>query len=94
VKTQQCCAASTGGGHRARLRRGEIAGWVLPSALLALMPKCPACLAAYVALASGVGISMPTAASLKAVLVILSIASLGLTTVRRMRRYIAARADL
>ncbi len=73
-----------------RLRRGgEIAGWIVPSAALALLPKCPVCVAAYVALATGIGISLPTATYVRATLLALCVASLIFVSAKRLRSVFA-----
>jgi hypothetical protein len=38
-----------------------VASWIVPSVVLAAMPKCPLCLAAYVALFTGCSISLAAA---------------------------------
>jgi hypothetical protein len=72
----------------------ELAGWIVPSATLALLPKCPACVAAYVALATGVGISLPTATYLRAALFALCVASLAFITAKGLRNMFARRVSL
>ena len=95
MNARHCCQIKTRAGDNARrpasrLRRGgEIAGWIVPTAILALLPKCPACVAAYVALATGIGISLPTATYLRAILVVLCVASLVFITAKRLRSLIA-----
>jgi hypothetical protein len=70
-------------------RGGEIAAWLFPSAVLVLLPKCPACVAAYVALFGGVGISMAAAANLRTSVLILCMAALAGLTLKRICRIIS-----
>lgn len=45
------------------------AAWAFPSVVLALVPKCPMCIAAYLAIGGGLGVSLTTVAHLRTALV-------------------------
>jgi hypothetical protein len=62
---------------------------LLPSTIVAILPKCPICLAAYVAIGTGVGISASTATYLRLLLVVLCLASLSYFASRLVRRFIS-----
>jgi hypothetical protein len=70
-------------------RMRAAAGWIAPSVGLALMPKCPICLAAYLAIGTGIGVSLTTASYLRTSFEVLCLASLGYFAVRRLSSLIA-----
>ena len=86
-----CCRAREPSGPRRAIGRGiALAEWAGPAAVLALLPKCPLCLAAYVAFATGIGMSVAAATYLRTGLVVLSVALLALAAARRAVRFWAA----
>jgi hypothetical protein len=82
-----CCDATDYRKTPAWVRRvREAFAWLLPSVILVVMPKCPACLAAYVSLVTGIGLSLATASYLRWVLLFLCSASLLVLMVFRLDR--------
>lgn len=63
--------AADGKSHPSGLAQRGLAamGFSLPTLVLALMPKCPACLAAYVALGTGISLSVAAASLLRTSLI-------------------------
>ena len=88
MSAHACCTVNAPGDHGATMRAkagesktalvraGRLGSWVAPSALLVLVPKCPMCLAAYLALA-GIGISERTAGGLRVAIVVMCCAVIG-----------------
>jgi hypothetical protein len=69
----------------------EAARWIAPGVGLALIPKCPMCVAAYVAAVTGAGISIPMAARLRTGLVLLCVAALTFLALRAAARFLKRR---
>jgi high-affinity Fe2+/Pb2+ permease len=65
--------------------------WIMPTALLMLVPKCPACVAGYVLLWTGVGLSITAAGFLRTTLIVLCVAALVYLALRRIVRWTFAR---
>jgi hypothetical protein len=51
-------------------------GWVLPTAILALIPKCPVCVAGYAVIGTSVGFSLSRFAQVRLAIIVLCAASL------------------
>jgi len=100
VNAHRCCTVAAGDSKREAIatpttftrRCRDIAGWIVPSAILALIPKCPACLAAYLAVGTGVGLSIPTATCVRMLLVITCVSSLSLFAAKTVARLYAGRS--
>lgn len=56
--------------------------WALPITTLALIPKCPACIAAYLLLFTGIGVSLPVAGAIRNALITLCVIAIAWFLVR------------
>ncbi len=82
--TGSCC--TSGGPKRPLARRISSAlASVLPGAALVLLPKCPLCLAAWLTVATGVGISAAAIAWARELAVVVWIVVLALAAARIIR---------
>ena len=82
----RCC---TGGGPArgvARRLYGTAAS-ILPGAALVLLPKCPLCLAAWLAAVAGVGISAAAAARARELIVVSWVVVVALVIARMIRNW-------
>jgi hypothetical protein len=80
-----CCHAASDRKAPTWARRvREVFAWAVPGVLLAIFPKCPACLAAYVALWTGLGLSIATATYLRWALLVMCVGSLAFLMVKRL----------
>ncbi|MBI1320450.1 MAG: hypothetical protein GC168_16115 [Candidatus Hydrogenedens sp.] len=93
VKPCACSGASATGGRAARWS-AETLRWLLPAGTLALMPKCPMCLAGYIALFTGLGVSVPLAGYLRWGAIVVCVAWLGLLLLWRARRLLGQQRSI
>ena len=70
-----------------------VTAWTTPGVILALLPKCPLCIAAYIAIGTGVGISVSTAAYLRVGLLTFSAVVMLVLIVRSIRYLVRARSN-
>ncbi|MGA7234854.1 MAG: hypothetical protein WBY44_04200 [Bryobacteraceae bacterium] len=82
--TEQCCMG--GPASRRPVRRlFSGAGSILPGAALALLPKCPLCLAAWLTAMTGIGFSAAGAAWVSGIAVLFGVAGVTLAVAPMIR---------
>lgn len=81
------CEVGVVNGRRASEIASSAAKWFLPGAILVLIPKCPLCIVAYVAMFSGIGLSVSTASGLRIAMITLSTAALVYLTAHSILRF-------
>src|SRR5712671_2615184 len=69
----------------------QVTRWSVPALVLALLPKCPACLAAYVALGTGIPLSMVAASFLRTLLITVCVTMLVGVLFSSIRAMLASR---
>jgi hypothetical protein len=79
-----CCNAAESEKEPPRTLLGERLAWILSTALLVAVPKCPACLAAHVAVWTGLGLSFSTATYLRWTMLAICVAVLAVLITKRI----------
>jgi hypothetical protein len=87
VMNGPCCRGS------ARRRAGFTAS-ILPGAMLMLLPKCPLCLAAWLGLVTGVGVSAVAATYVRGAMAMLCVAGLAFVSCLALRNFVLSKGSL
>jgi hypothetical protein len=83
--TGRCCTGE--GSSRCLVRRlSGPAASILPGAALVLLPKCPLCLAAWLTVVTGIGVSAATAERMHWLIVVFWVGAMAFAAVRIIRR--------
>lgn len=61
--------------------------WILPGVILLVMPKCPVCIAGYIAFATGIGVSLTLVEGIRAVAMTLCATVLAFTAIKTICRF-------
>lgn len=83
-----CCRKGTGVTGVSRI--AGMAGYAVPGTVLVLLPKCPLCIAAWLAAGTGIGVAVSTAAHLRTLLLLACFACVGSLAARHVFRLMAA----
>jgi hypothetical protein len=87
----QCCVS----GRPSKLRPlSKAVASILPAAALALLPKCPLCLAGWLTVATGIGFSATGAAWLRGIFAVLLVAAMALAAAPIVLRRVFGAARL
>lgn len=93
MNTRSCCAvlgrSSLLAGSKARRAKGA-GEWGVPALVLFLLPKCPMCVAAYVATFTGIGLSIEAATWVRDSMLAVCALTMTVLAVRMLRRHLVS----
>ena len=89
----QCCTGGRPSRRFARRLAGAAAS-VLPGTVLALLPKCPVCLAAWLTAITGAGVSAGAAARLRGLVAVFCAVAVAVAATQMIRRRAFRRSPL
>jgi hypothetical protein len=92
MKSLACCKDRPRRAGTSKGRVTQITGFLFSSVTLILMPKCPVCMAAYVALITGISVSTAVASHLRLGLLIVCLSVLACLAVKGLSKCCRGRA--
>ncbi|WP_345737160.1 hypothetical protein [Prosthecobacter algae] len=92
MKSLSCCMDRPRSPGTSKRRVTQVTGFLFSSVTLILMPKCPVCMAAYVALITGISVSTAVASHLRLGLLIVCLSVLACLALKGLTKCCRGRA--